>query len=459
MAKRNPSRRALPLYGSAALLMASLLSGCITPPPPLAPAIPADPEAALPMPGAMNQFELAPDDKEVIGELQRVRAHREDTLSDIARRFNVGYEEIVAANPKVDPWLPGTGTEVIIPSQWVLPKAPHKGIVINLAAMRLFYFPPAKKGEPQRVITHPVGIGRIEWKTPQGKTRVASKAEAPAWIPTAAIRREHEKDGDPLPAVIPPGPDNPMGAYVMRLGWPEYAIHGTNKPASIGMRGTHGCLRMYPEDIAALYEKVPVDTQVAVVNEPYLTGFRDETLYLQAYPVLEDDKRDHMPRLRALIKQARAEHRKRTGKADHLAINDGLLKELSGQPRALTLPVSIPATTVEQLLAESAEPVKNRLPLAANWDGEGDVAPTALSAAPTPTQADEQNSPRLAANSLMTDSPAAAGIDNGSIGNSSIDSNSIDNAATQPAADLATSIPGGPVAPEPDFKSGVASDL
>lgn len=352
------------------ILLSALLAGCASQQP--APQAPADPEASLPMPMAMSEFIIDPKHDEVIGELQVVRAHHEDTLSDIARRFNVGYEEIVAANPGVDPWLPKAGTEIIIPSQWVLPNVPRSGIVINLAAMRLFYFPTPKKGEPQRVITHPVGIGRIEWKTPQGRTRVIAKAEAPTWIPTASIRREHAENGDPLPASVPPGPDNPMGSHVLRLGWPEYAIHGTNKPASIGLRGTHGCLRMYPEDIASIFKQVPVGTPVTVINEPFLAGFRDETLMLQTYPVLEDDKRNHAPRINAQLKQARALHRKKTGARDALVINLVVLQEMTQQPRALTMPVSTFGTSIEQLLAQAPR-VRNRLPHNATWNGDGDI--------------------------------------------------------------------------------------
>lgn len=439
-----------------ALLMTTLLTGCVTAPPPPPPA-PADPEALLPLPGAMNEFELAPSDDEVIGELQRVRAHEEDTLSDIARRFNVGYEEIVAANPNVDPWLPGAGTEVIIPSQWVLPEVKRQGIVINLAAMRLFYFPPAKKDEPQRVITHPVGIGRIEWKTPQGKTRIVAKAEAPTWIPTAAIRREHEKEGDPLPASVPPGPDNPMGSHVLRLGWPEYAIHGTNKPASIGIRGTHGCLRMYPEDISALYEKVPVNTPVTVVNEPYLVGFRNETLYLQSYPVLEDDKRDHTPRVKKLIKHARAEHKTKTGKKDLLVINDTLLTQMSNQPRALTLPVSVAESSFEKLLVQTASSVKNRVPLAATWDGEGDITMTQLvvpaKTADTDVKPNDKDAaPTAVANALMASEAPAAGKTKGTV-----HAEEAAQAAPQPVEPtVATEAP---AEPAPEFKSGVVSDI
>jgi len=392
------------------VLLAAFLTGCATPP--VAPPTPVDPDASLPMPLAMSEFVIDPKHDEVIGELQVIRARQEDTLSDIARRFNVGYEEIVAANPGVDPWLPKAGTDIVIPSQWVLPNVQREGIVINLAAMRLFYFPAHKKNEPQRVITHPVGIGRIDWNTPQGKTRVVSKTEAPTWIPTAAIRKEHEENGDPLPASIPPGPNNPMGTHVLRLGWPEYAIHGTDKPASIGLRGTHGCLRMYPEDISTIYQQVPVGTQVAVINEPFLAGFRDDTLMLQTYPVLEDDKRNHAPRINAQLKQARALHLKKAGHTkksaarDALVINQIVLKEMTLEPRALTMPVSVFGTSIEQLLAQAPR-VKNRVPVNANWDGIGDVTMAQMSAAVYENSTSGNSAESGAPSAVVTPKPAA----------------------------------------------------
>jgi len=348
------------------LLAVLLLASCAITPPPAE--TPVDPEASLAMPMAMSEFVIDPAHDDVIGEPQVIRVRKEDTLSDIARHFNVGYEELVAANPDVDPWLPKAGTEIIVPTQWVLPDVPRTGIVINLAAMRLFYFPKAAKGEPQRVITHPVGIGRVEWNTPLGKTRVIAKNEAPTWIPTANIRREHAENGDPLPAKVPPGPDNPMGTHVLRLGWAEYAIHGTNKPASIGLRGTHGCLRMYPEDIESIYAVVPVGTQVTVLNEPNLAGLRDDTLYLQSYPVLEDDKRNHNKRADTLLKTY-VKRKTKIRKQALPAVNNELVEEIMQKPRALTLPVSVAGLSVQQFIAQAPR-VRNSLPPNAGGSGE-----------------------------------------------------------------------------------------
>lgn len=322
----------------------------------------------LPIPLASHEFSFNPAHEDVVGTLQIITAGKDDTLSDIARRFNLGYEEIVNANPKIDPWLPGAGTRIVIPTQFVLPDAPRQGIVINLAAMRLFYFPKAKPGEPQKVITHPVGIGRVEWKTPEGTTRIASKKENPAWVPPLSIRKEHAEKGDPLPAVVPPGPDNPMGTHVLKFDWPSYAIHGTDKPPSIGLRGSHGCLRMYPEDIASIYNDVPVGTPVRVVNQPRLLGWRERMLYLQTYPVLEDDKRNHNQLLKKSLSTVRSTPKAKINKRPQAKINQTLLNEAIRNPRAIAIPVTQSDITLQTYL-DRATRVQNTLPFNATWDG------------------------------------------------------------------------------------------
>ena len=322
----------------------------------------------LPIPLASHEFSFNPAHEDVVGTLQVITASKDDTLSDIARRFNLGYEEIISANPNVDPWLPGVGTKIVIPTQFVLPDAPRQGIVINLAAMRLFYFPKAKPGEPQKVITHPVGIGRVEWKTPEGTTRIASKKENPAWIPPLSIRKEHAEKGDPLPAVVPPGPDNPMGTHVLKFDWPSYAIHGTDKPPSIGLRGSHGCLRMYPEDIVSIYNDVPVGTPVRVVNQPRLLGWRERMLYLQTYPVLEDDKRNHNALLKKSLSTVRSTPKAKIDKRPQAKINQTLLNEAIRNPRAIAIPITQPDITLQTHL-DRATRVQNTLPFNATWDG------------------------------------------------------------------------------------------
>jgi len=200
-------------------------------------------------PVAANHFVLESPDQSVIGVPQIVFTRREDTLSDLARAYGLGYDELIAANPGVDPWLPGDHTPILLPTQYVLPNVPRKGVILNIASKRLFYFPAVPEGQPQVVKTYPIGIGRVGWETPLGATTVTAKAKDPSWFVPASVRREHAEIGDPLPAVVPPGPDNPLGTRVLKLNMPGYLIHGTNQPYGVGMRVSHGCVRLYPESL------------------------------------------------------------------------------------------------------------------------------------------------------------------------------------------------------------------
>ncbi|MGI9232411.1 MAG: L,D-transpeptidase family protein [Woeseiaceae bacterium] len=232
-------------------------------------------------------YELPPDGFDVIGAVSSVTARYEDTLVDIARRHGLGYQDIVRANPNVDIWLPGEGTEVILPTRFVLPPGPRKGLVLNLAEYRMYFFPPAKKGEPAYVYSYPISIGRMDWETPIGKTKIVAMAKNPAWYPPQSVRDEHAADGDPLPRIVPPGPDNPLGSRALRLALPGYLIHGTNRPAGVGMRVSHGCIRMFPEDIEFLFRQVNVDTAVRIINAPVKLGWDGETLVAEVHPLLE----------------------------------------------------------------------------------------------------------------------------------------------------------------------------
>lgn len=227
---------------------------------------------------------------DLVGQLQTVKASKKDTFLEIARLFNLGQTEIRLANPGLNPWLLQDGTEVLLPKLFVLPDAPRHGIVINIPEMRLYYFPPARSGEPSKVITHPVSIGRMDWATPLGATRVVAKVKDPVWVPPESIKKEHAADGDFLPDVVPPGPDNPLGKYALRLGIPGYLIHGTDeaKEFGIGMRVTHGCVRMYPEDIERLFPEIPVGTPVTFVNQPIKLGWLNDELYVEVHPPLEE---------------------------------------------------------------------------------------------------------------------------------------------------------------------------
>ena len=230
-----------------------------------------------------------PESGDLIGDYTEVTAVHDDTLIDLARHFGLGYEEVVNANPGVDPWLPGEGTVVRLPLRRVLPDTPHEGIVVNLPEHRLYYYPPAKAGEPRSVVTYPVSIGKMDWTTPIGLTHVAAKIKNPPWYPPESVRAEHAKHGDILPKMVPAGPDNPLGQFAMRLAIPggSYLIHGTNKPAGVGMQVTHGCMRLYPEDIEELFSRVAVDTPVRIVNQPHKVGWDGGQLYVEVHPPLE----------------------------------------------------------------------------------------------------------------------------------------------------------------------------
>ncbi|QEM67334.1 L,D-transpeptidase family protein [Geobacter sp. FeAm09] len=232
-----------------------------------------------------NRFPVAKGD-DVIGRLAAVRLEKGDTLPDVARHFGLGINAISAANPGVDVWAPEVGKRIVLPLSFILPNASRKGIVVNLAAMRLFHY--TGEGTSPVVTTYPVGVGTKERPTPQGQMRVERKAARPTWHVPASIAADHRKKGDILPAAVPPGPQNPLGEYALYLSKAGYLIHGTNKPASIGLKATNGCMRLYPENIKALFGDTPVATPVAIVNQPYLIGQRDGVLYLEAHTPLED---------------------------------------------------------------------------------------------------------------------------------------------------------------------------
>jgi L,D-transpeptidase ErfK/SrfK len=240
-------------------------------------------------------YDLPANGDTVVGSLILTTTSSQDTLLDIARENGLGYREIQLANPQADMWLPGHGMEILLPTKYVLPVTPHNGIVLNIPEMRLYYYPPAKPGEISKVVTYPLGIGREGWATPYVNTEVIQKKKDPTWYPPASIREEHVEDGEPLPEIVGPGPDNPLGDYALRLALPSYLIHGTNKPYGIGLRVSHGCIRLYPEDIKALFQSVAVGTPVHIVNQPYKVGLLNGRFYLEAHPFLkeDEDKFDH----------------------------------------------------------------------------------------------------------------------------------------------------------------------
>jgi L,D-transpeptidase ErfK/SrfK len=243
---------------------------------------------AIPLTLPAREFPMPLPGVDVVGDISSVTSRYEDTLSDIARANDLGFLEISEANPGVDPWLPGEGLEIILPTQFLLPPGPREGIVINLAELRLYYYP---KGE-NRVITYPLGIGREGWETPVADTRVTGKRPNPTWTPPESIRLEHLEKGDPLPKIVPPGPDNPLGEYAIYLALPGYLLHGTNKPFGVGMRVSHGCIRLYPEDIERLFPRIPVRTRVRIINAPYKLGWIRGRLYIEAHQPLSEQRQD-----------------------------------------------------------------------------------------------------------------------------------------------------------------------
>lgn len=232
--------------------------------------------AALALPAWLRPARAATDGNDLVGEIRFYNTVYEDTLLDIARANRLGLVELMAANRGVDPWVPGANQRLVLPTAHLLPNAPREGIVINLAELRLYYF----LGKDKGVITLPIGVGRDGFTTPTGGTRIVRKKKGPAWYPTQNTRRDDPK----LPAVVPAGPDNPLGDYAMYLGWPAYLIHGTNKPWGIGRRVSRGCIRMYPEDIEWMFQHTKVGTRVTVVNQYIKIGHYQGDLYLEVHP-------------------------------------------------------------------------------------------------------------------------------------------------------------------------------
>ncbi len=258
------------------LSRASAVASCLS----LAALLAAGQSVALELP-------LPPEGEDVVGQIRVIKAKYEDTFAAIAETNDLGYSELVAANPGVDPWLPGEGTDIILPTRFILPPGSREGIVINIAEYRMYYYPAGGSV----VHTYPLGIGREGWGSPVGSTRISAMTANPAWYPPKSIREEHAADGDPLPTVVPPGPDNPLGPYKMSLAIPGYLIHGSNKKFGIGMRVSHGCFRMLNNNVLELSRMVKVGTPVRIIDEPYKFGVSDGKVYLEAHAPLEDEEK------------------------------------------------------------------------------------------------------------------------------------------------------------------------
>ena len=230
------------------------------------------------------ELPLPPPGEDIVGQVQVIKAKYEDTFADLGKANDLGYTEMVAANPGVDAWLPGEGSDVILPTRFILPAGPREGIVINLAEYRMYYFPKGRNV----VYTYPLGIGREGWGSPITNTAITAKTPNPAWYPPKSIREEHAAEGDPLPRVVAPGPNNPLGPFKFTLGTPGYLIHGSNKKFGIGMRVSHGCFRMLNHNVLKLASLVSVGTPVRIINEPYKFGRSGGKVYLEAHAPLDE---------------------------------------------------------------------------------------------------------------------------------------------------------------------------
>jgi L,D-transpeptidase ErfK/SrfK len=342
-------------------------------------------------PSQATVYEVPADGSSVVGTDVHMTAVYKDTLLDIARRNSLGYYEIIRANPGVDMWLPGEGTDIMLPGRRILPPGPREGVVVNLPEHRLYYYPKPKKGEKPVVITYPVSIGKMDWKTPIGETHVIQKEKHPNWYPPEGVRKEHLANGDPLPAVVKAGPDNPLGDYAMRLaaGNGTYLIHGTNNPMAVGMAITHGCVRMYPEDVAALFPLIPVGTKVWLINEPVKVAFVEGELLMEAHPPVDEEGQNTSDPDLNLLSQKLDQALGNTTAAIHWDFAKEALQAANGIPTVVGLQADLDP-------APSADPAAPPTPAPAA------AAPSAAAAPPTAAV------PAAIAPSAAAAAPAAA---------------------------------------------------
>jgi L,D-transpeptidase ErfK/SrfK len=342
-----------------------------------------EPQYAAPL--ATHTFPYDPETG-VVGTLQTTISRHEDTLSDIARRFNLGYDEVVNANPGVDPWLPGAGRRIVLPTQFVLPDAPHEGLVVNLAALRLYYFPKAKKDEPRQGhhLSDRHRHGRLGNADRHDEDRL--QAQGPVWTPPASVRKEHAAEGDILPARVPPGPDNPLGCLCdePRLAQLPDARHeqaGGRRHAR-----SHGCIRLYPEDIATIFETIPVGTKVTVVNQPLVYRAQGGTFYVQSYPPHEEHPRpSRRPRGSASTRKLQDKMFQRA-KQDGVIVDWALTEKVVNDARGVAVPVSGTGVDYDTFVASSLL-VENAIPEGSTWDGTDRPVPVRGDPAPPPVTA------------------------------------------------------------------------
>ena len=287
------------------------------------------------LPVQARSYPLPPTGSRLIGELEDYFIQQDEYLELVGKHTQIGFLALLEANPGVDPYLPKPGTRLTLPTQMLLPDAPREGIVINLPELRLYYFPKGK----QEVIVLPIGIGDIGRETPEMTTTIIEKTPDPSWVPGPMVRKSWlEQQGITLPAVVPPGPDNPLGKFAMRLGYGkrDYLIHGTNKDFGVGLRVSAGCIRLRPDDIESLFKVVPIGTQVRVINQPVKVAIEpDGRRWLEVHSPLsrtEEEMEQGAPLvLTPEVEQfIAAPEIKQSAVAETLALKNGLPKPISG---------------------------------------------------------------------------------------------------------------------------------
>ena len=350
------------------------------------------------LPAWATTYEIEDGQPLVFGTNEHYTTKYEDTFTDIARRYSLGWDEIARANPGIDQWVPGAGKDLLIPGMRILPDVPQEGIILNLPEHRLYYFPKVKKGEKRVVITYPVSIGKMDWKTPLGVTKVVSKQKNPSWYPPESVRKEHEANGEKLPGVVGPGPDNPLGAYAMRLAITPgaYLIHGTNNPLAVGMAVTHGCMRMYPEDIEALFPLVPVGTPVRIINEPVKTAFVNGELLLEAHPPVDAEGQTYEPNLE-LFSQLLDKSLGPTTAAVHWDFAREALQKADGMPTVVGLEADLdPAPATADGSATPEQPATSTADASLAPNGPSHMASAAPATAEAPPSSAEATAPLVA---------------------------------------------------------------
>ena len=278
---------------------------------------------------------------DMLGAVRTHSAEHEDTLLDLARDNGLGFVEIVTANQGVDPWIPGAGTAITLPTGHLLPDAPRHGLVINLAEHRLYYF------APDGIQTYAIGVGRDGWDTPLGTTSIVRKMKNPIWFPPDSIRKEHPD----LPKAVRAGPANPLGRHALYFAWPSYLVHGTNMPWGVGRRVSHGCIRLYPEGIEALFNDVPVGTEVQVIDQPIKIGWSAGELYMEVYP--EPEQADELERHGTILSAAKRSNADAIYKIRSLAEDDLQRLDWPAIRRALAERTGLPVRVTSQNHAQN----------------------------------------------------------------------------------------------------------